>query len=311
MPDLKFAKSTIPDLSGRVVLITGGAGGIGAELTVELAQKTPKRILFTGRNANAAEKTLERVRQATAAEAVTFVPCDLASLESVRAAADQIQAQCNGRLDLFLANAGIMAHPAGLSPDGYEVHFATNHLGHALLTQKLLPLLERTADDLSSADGSDNPPRVIYTTSVGWKGGNLDFRGGLRTTQESALLGRWVRYCNSKLANMLYARELARRHSKLLCFSVHPGVVSTGLVTVLKFTDHLFIQITNVGNIITPEQGTYNHLWAISAPCKSIEQGGFYEPVGVLSSEKGVKTKDEKYANQLWEYTEKELEKFM
>ncbi|KAK8138048.1 oxidoreductase- short-chain dehydrogenase/reductase family [Apiospora sp. TS-2023a] len=266
MPDLKFDKSTIPDLSGRVVLITGGTGGIGAELTVELAQKNPKRILFTGRNANAAEKTLERVRQAAssaAAEAVTFVPCDLASLESVRAAADQIQVQCDGRLDLFLANAGIMAHPAGLSPDGYEVHFATNHLGHALLTQKLLPLLEQTADS------SDDPPRVIYTTSMGWKGGNLDFRGGLRTTQESALLGRWVRYCNSKLANMLYARELARRHPKLICFSVHPGVVSTGL---------------------------------------SIEQGGFYEPVGVLSSEKGVGAKGEKYANQLWEYTEKELE---
>lgn len=110
---------------------------------------------------------------------------------------------------------------------------------------------------------------------------------------------------------MLYARELARRHPKLLCFSVHPGLVSTGLVTDLKFSDRLFIQMTNVGSIITPEQGTYNHLWAISAPRESIKQGGFYEPVGVLSSEKGVKAKDEKYANQLWEYTEKELETFM
>ncbi|KAK8055706.1 hypothetical protein PG993_000933 [Apiospora rasikravindrae] len=307
MSPIKFDKSTIPDLSGRVLLITGGTSGLGAELTVELAQKNPARLLFTGRNAASAEKTLERVRQSApsaAAGTVTFVPCDLADLASVRAAADRILSQCP-RLDVFLPNAGIMAKPAALSPDGYEIHFATNHLGHALLTQKLLPLLDRTAD-LPGADA-----RIIYTTSLAWKGGSLDFAGGLRTTQESALLGRWVRYCNSKLANLLYARELARRHPKLLCFSVHPGVVSTGLVTDLRLSDRLFVQMTNIGKIITPEQGAFNHLWAVSAPRESIEPGGFYEPVGVLSSEKGVKAKDAKYASQLWDYTEKELEKFM
>ncbi|KAK8027727.1 NAD(P)-binding protein [Apiospora marii] len=127
---------------------------------------------------------------------------------------------------------------------------------------------------------------------------DLDFRGGLRTTQESALLGLW-------------ARELARRHPKLLCFSLNPGSVSTGLVTDLNFSDRAFIQMTNGGRIVTPEQGAYNHLWAISAPRDSMGQGGFYEPVGVYSSEKGVKTKDERYANQLWEHTDKELERFM
>ncbi|KAK8019993.1 hypothetical protein PG990_005131 [Apiospora arundinis] len=318
MSDIKFDKSTIPDLSGRVVLITGGTGGIGAEITVELAKKNPALLLFTGRNAQAAEKTLERIRQAAApaaVKAVTFVPCDLASLKSVRAAADTILAQIgdHGRLDLFLANAGIMAKPAALSPDGYEVHFATNHLGHALLTKKLLPLLEWTADLPlpGGGEGTTSSPRVIYTTSLGWKGGSLDFAGGLRTKQESALMGRWVRYCNSKLANMLYARELGRRHPKLLCFSVHPGVVSTGLVTDLKFSDRLFVQMTNLGKIITPEQGAFNHLWAASALHETISQGGFYEPVGVLSSEKGVKARDEKYASQLWEYTEQALESFM
>ncbi|KAK8050136.1 oxidoreductase [Apiospora phragmitis] len=284
MSGIKFDKSTIPDLSGRVLLITGGTSGIGAELTVELAQKNPARLLFTGRNAAAAAKTLERVRQTapTAEAVVTFVPCDLASLASVRAAA-------------AWTSRGPVA-------DGYEVHFATNHLGHALLTQKLLPLLERTA--------ALPPLPRGRRRRVGWKGGSLDFSGGLRTTQESALLGRWVRYCNSKLANMLYARELAKRHPTLLCFSIHPGVVSTGLVTDLKTSDRLFIQMTNVGKIITTEQGAFNHLWAVSAPHDSIEQGGFYEPVGVLSSEKGLRP-EMRNMPASFGTTEKELERFM
>ncbi|KAK7950887.1 oxidoreductase- short-chain dehydrogenase/reductase family [Apiospora aurea] len=256
MSNIKFDKSTIPDLSGRVVLITGGTNGIGAEIAVELAKKNPARLLFTGRSAASAEKTLERVRQSA---------------------------------------------PAALSPDGYEIHFATNHLAAP----------PTGADRRPASARRQQPPRIIYTTSLAWMGGSLDFAGGLRTTQESVLFGRWVRYCNSKLANLLYAREPARRHPKLLCFSAHPGVVTTGLVTDLKLTDRLFVQATNVGKIITPEQGTFNHLWAVSAPRESIEQGGFYEPVGVLSLEKGVKAKDTKYASQLWDYTEKELEKFM
>ncbi|CAJ2508215.1 Uu.00g094010.m01.CDS01 [Anthostomella pinea] len=199
MSDIKFDKSTIPDRPGRVLLVTGGTGGIGAEIAVELAKHNPGRILLTGRNAKSAATTTQRIKTAAPSVAVTFVPCDLADLASVKDAANQILAGCD-RLDLFLANASIMAKPAGLSADGYEVHFATNHLGHALLTKKLLPLLSHTAD----LPGSD--VRVIYTTSLGWRGGNLDDFGRLRTTMKSAVLGRWIRYGNSKLANMLYAR---------------------------------------------------------------------------------------------------------
>ncbi|KAI1205732.1 oxidoreductase [Annulohypoxylon truncatum] len=302
MPGLKFDKSTIPDLDGRVLLVTGGTGGIGAEIVVELAKHNPGRIFFTGRNVKAAEKTTERIKAVAPNVSTTFVACDLANLATVKEAADKILAETS-RLDIFLANAGIMAVPAGLSTDGYEVHFATNHMGHALLTKKLLPLLEQTAD----MPGSD--VRVIYTTSLGWRNGTLDFPH-LKTTQESAVLGRWIRYGNSKLANMLYARELARRHPKLLCFSVHPGAVETGLVNNLKFTDRLFVRVSMMGTI-SPEEGTFNHLWAVSAPRNSIKQGGFYEPVGVFPSEDAAIAKEKKFGQKLWEYTEKELEKWM
>ncbi|RYP69720.1 hypothetical protein DL771_005922 [Monosporascus sp. 5C6A] len=303
MSGIKFDKSTIPDLAGRVILVTGGTGGIGAEIVVELAKHNPGRIFFTGRNAKAAEKAIERIKAVAPNVTATFVACDLASLATVRDSANKILAE-SPRLDLFLANAGIMAKPAGLSADGYEVHFATNHMGHALLTKKLLPLLEKTADL------PDSDVRVIYTTSLGWRGGSLDFTR-LKTTQESAILGRWFRYGNSKLANMLYARELARRHPKLLSFSLHPGAVETGLVNDLKFTDRLFVHVSMMGKMISPEQGTFNHLWAISAPRSAIKQGGFYEPVGVFASEDLAVTKEKKFAEKLWDYTDKELEKWM
>ncbi|KAI4863161.1 oxidoreductase [Hypoxylon rubiginosum] len=278
MSGIKFDKSSIPDLAGRVLLVTGGTGGIGAEIVVELAKHNPGRIFFTGRNAEAAEKTVEHIKAVAPNVVTTFVTCDLANLATVRHAADKILAE-TPRLDLFLANAGIMAKPAGLSTDGYEVHFATNHMGHALLTKKLLPLLEQTAD--------------------------------LPDSDESAILGRWVRYSNSKLANMLYARELARRHPKLLSFSVHPGAVETGLVNDLKFTDRLFVRVSMMGQMVSVEEGTFNHLWAVSAPRDSIKQGGFYEPVGFFSSEDGAIAKEKKFAEKLWEYTEEELETWM
>jgi len=230
------------------------------------------------------------------------VPCDLANLKSVKEAAHKILSECS-RLDLFLANAGIMATPAGLSTDGYEIHFATNHLGHALLTQKLLPLLEKTAD-MPNTD-----VRVIYTSSTAWRGGDIAF-ARLKTTMEGPM-GRWMRYCNSKLANLLYARELARRYPKLLSFSVTPGVVGTGLVTDLKLSDRLFIWASQLGRILTPEQGTYNHLWAISTPRESIKPGAFYEPVGQLNKIETKKTNDQELGPKLWDWTEKELEKWM
>lgn len=229
--------------------------------------------------------------------------CDLASLASVKEAADKILAE-NTRLDLFYANAGIMAKPAGLSADGYELHFATNHLGHALLTQKLLPLLDKTADM------ADTDVRVIYTTSTAWRGGSLAF-GRLRTPMEAAVMGRWIRYGNSKLANLLYARELARRHPKLLSFSVTPGVVGTVLVTDLKLSDRMLVWVSQLGKILTPEQGAYNYLWAVSTPRSSIKQGAFYEPVGQLSTMESASSKNPKLGPQLWDWTEKELEKWI
>jgi NAD(P)-dependent dehydrogenase (short-subunit alcohol dehydrogenase family) len=299
-----FDKSTIPDLSGRVILITGGTGGIGVEIVDELAKHNPAHIIFTGRNAASADTTIKRAHALTPHANITFIPCDLASLASVNAAADKVIATCP-RLDVFLPNAGIMATPPGLSEDGYEVQFATNHLGHALLTRRLLPLLEKTA----AIPGAD--VRLIITSSTGWHGGTMQF-DDLRTTKDTRIaMGRWKRYCDTKLANMLYARELAKRYPKILCFSLSPGVVGTSLVTDLSLFDRTFVYVTQLGRIRTVEQGSYNHLWALSVPRESIKAGEFYEPVGKLSTYENASSKDPEMKGRLWEWTEKELEKWL
>ncbi|KAK3694150.1 hypothetical protein B0T22DRAFT_62839 [Podospora appendiculata] len=304
MPNLTFDYSTIPDLAGRVVLVTGGTGGIGAEVIVELAKHNPSRILFTGRNAAAANTTIQRAQAGAPTAALTFVPCDLASLSSVKAAAASILAQTS-RLDVFLANAGIMARPAGLSADGYEIQLATNHLGHALLTKLLLPLLSRTA----SLPGAD--VRVLYTSSTAWRGGRLACDATFKTPMSSPLMGRWLRYCNTKLANLLYARELAARYPEILAFSLTPGVVGTALVTDLGFGDRAFIYVSQLGRVLTPEQGSWNHLWGISVPRGQVARGAFYEPVGVLAESVKAVAKEAEVRARLWEWTERELAPWM
>lgn len=267
---------------------------------LELAAHNPAHILFTGRNAKAAEALIAQAPQGVK---LTFVPCDTASNASVLAAAKQILATIPDRLDVLVCCAGIMAKPAGTSTDGYEIHFATNQLGHSFLILKLLPLLQKTA----TLPGAD--VRVIIVTSVAWRGappGGIQF-DKLRSEQNLPVLGPWLRYGQSKLANLIYARELAVRYPNITSFAIHPGVVKTSLVTDLTWTQKMLVYIPNIGQMLTPEQGTYNLLWAITTSKQNLKGGGFYMPVGTLSSEKTKASEDPQLRKKLWEWTEEQL----
>ncbi len=198
-----------------------------------------------------------------------------------------------------------MAHPPALTTDGYEMQFGTNHLGHALLIKLLLPTLLRTANQ------PDADVRVVSNTSLGFKAhpsNGIDF-ANLRTTQESAVLGHWIRYGQSKLANILYASEIARRYPNITSTSVHPGVINTGMVGDLGFWNKAFVYVANVGKMVTLEQGVCNQLWAATACKDQVTNGGYYEPVGVPGTHDKV-SNDEKLAAELWEWTQKELETY-
>lgn len=131
----------------------------------------------------------------------------------MRSAVEQVKAETS-RLDVVMANAGVMVLPTGLTRQGYEQQFGINHLGNALFVRGLLPLLRKTA-------GEGYDVRVIILTSLAWtqapKGGILF--DGLRTEQDM-FLGKFIRYAQSKLANLLYAKELAKRFPEVATVSV-------------------------------------------------------------------------------------------
>ncbi|KAH7144304.1 hypothetical protein B0J13DRAFT_554927 [Dactylonectria estremocensis] len=203
-------KFSIPDLTGKVVFVTGGTAGIGKETLLALARHNPAQLYFTGRNTQAATKLVMELNEISPSVNVGFLKCDLADHESIVNAVRTDFA--SDRLDILIANAGVCAVPPARTRDGHEVQFGTNHFGHSVLFKLLLPTMLRTTE-LPGAD-----VRLVFLASSLYSQAP---RGGYCT---------WTRYAQSKLANILYAAEVARRYPKITAVSLHPGIVGTGLV---------------------------------------------------------------------------------
>jgi NAD(P)-dependent dehydrogenase (short-subunit alcohol dehydrogenase family) len=279
---------------------------LGKQSVLALAKHTPEHIYFTGRNASKAEEVIKEVQTTTPNAKISFMECDLSSLANVEKAAKQFTAESQ-RLDILMCNAGILgAVDPGVTVDGYEKTFATNHLGHALLIKLLLPTLLRTAEEPNS------DVRIISLTSIGFRlhpKGAIAFKD-LRTSQaDLGVTGHWIRYAQSKVANLLYASELARRYPNITSVSIHPGVVETEFVTNLSFWNKALVYVSQLGRLITPAAGAYNQLWGSVGPKDKMVNGAFYEPIGVLG--KHTKdSKDPKIAQELWEWTQQQLEPY-
>ncbi|KAI5200841.1 hypothetical protein E4T42_04843 [Aureobasidium subglaciale] len=299
MKHSEFTK--IPDLTGKVIFVTGGTAGLGRRAATVFAGQRPAHIYISGRSQPKANDVINELKRLAPGVGVSFVKMDLGSLSTIDEAAKTLVAQTD-RLDILLCNAGIMACPPALSKDGFEIQFATNHLGHALLIKHLLPTLLRTAERYGDA-------RVVSLTSTGFtvapKNEGIIFKD-LKTTQDYGFGSKWTRYGQSKLAIVLYMAELARKYPALSTAVVHPGVIKTDMVTGLSFMDRSIVYMTNFNKMVTPEQGVLNGIWACTVPRDGITSGAFYEPVG----EPGTHTKwtnDKVLAGKLWDWTQDTL----
>jgi NAD(P)-dependent dehydrogenase (short-subunit alcohol dehydrogenase family) len=143
---IKFNPDTdIPALTGKVILVTGGTNGLGKESILQLAKHEPAEIWMGARNAEKVQTAINDIQESVPKSvSIKFLHIDLGSFASISEAATVFKKH-SLRLDILMLNAGIMITPAGLTEDGYEIQFGTNHMGHALLTKLLLPILSSTA----------------------------------------------------------------------------------------------------------------------------------------------------------------------
>ena len=206
----------IPDQTGRRVVVMGANSGLGIVVATELA-RAGAEVVLACRDAGRGEAAVEAISSGLPGAAVEFRQLDLADLGSVSLFAGRLASEARP-VDLLINNAGVMAPPRRLSADGFELQFATNHLGHFALTGLLLERL------LAAPAG-----RVVSVSSVLHKSGRIDFDD----LQGDEHYGRWRAYSQSKLANLLFAFELDRRARaagvRLTSVAAHPGYANTNL----------------------------------------------------------------------------------
>jgi NAD(P)-dependent dehydrogenase (short-subunit alcohol dehydrogenase family) len=216
---MSYSEADVPDLTGRIAVVTGASSGLGLENARALARRGAHVILAT-RDPDRTALAIARILRAVPEASLEHLPLDLADLDSVRGAAEALIAQ-HPRLDILIANAGVMGTPALTTVDGFELQMGVNHLGHAALIARVLPLLAVAPQ-----------PRIVLVTSAMAHMGEVDVAtlGVLATPHRP-----WRAYAASKLANVLYAQELARHLEQggvaAVVTTAHPGFAATGLQT--------------------------------------------------------------------------------
>jgi len=276
-------------LDGKNVIVTGANTGIGKETARVMAVKNAN-VFVACRDTKKGNDTVEQLKQLTGNSNIFFEQLDLSSLASVRDFAKRFNAR-NIPLHLLINNAGVMMPPYTKTADGFELQIGTNHIGHFVLTNLLLNSLK-----------AGQPSRVVTVSSSAQKQATYPLRLD-DMNWEKRTYGPWAGYCASKLANVLFAKELNRRMKEqgfdILAFAPHPGIITTDLWRHNdRFLGPIFKFFSRVISKTIP-QGASTTIYAAVRP-EVEEQGGSY-----LEDCKIVPTQ---YTNEdslkLWEWTE-------
>ena len=252
------------------------------------------------RSPSKAAEAIERIKSISPDARIDFLELDLASLQSVKSAAALLDSESQ-RLDLLFLNGGIAVTPHAVTKDGYEAQFGTNYLGHAMLTQLLMPKLLATA-----RNGSD--VRVISMSSIGHKSfkpaNGFEF-GAFKSNMQN--LSGMQLYGQAMLSKTLFAYSMAKRYPQITTTSLHPGTVRTNVWSGDKSNPILAMVLRPVIRLVgvTPEEGAKTQLWC--GVSKDVKNGSYYEPIGKAGQE-GQLSRDDELADKLWAWTSKELQ---
>lgn len=294
---------TFPEeAKGRTAVVTGGNSGIGCETVRALAEAGTANVVLCARNVEAGRRVADEVNSSVKAEVVKVVELDLADLESVKLAAATIKKAHSG-IDYLVLNAGVMACPLMRTKQGLEMQFGTNHVGHFLFAKLLL-------GPVVAAGTEKSPSRIVVVSSIAHMLGSIRLDD---LNYEKRWYEAWSAYGQSKLANVLFARQLAKRlredgqHTVVYC--LHPGSISTGLQKYSLFSrlfQGVFLRLPFRGwfafSTKTLPEGASTTLAACLAPHERWPSGSYLADcqVGKTSSAGD----DEDMMEKLWDATE-------
>lgn len=260
---MAWALDSMPDLAGRIALVTGANSGIGFETARALARHRAETVLAC-RDLDKAATAVARIRAEIPEAKLRALSLDLANLDAVAMGA-ATYAQTFTRLDILICNAGVMVPPYGQTKQGFELQFGTNHLGHFALIGRLMPTL--------IASGS---ARVVVVSSLAAHFGHIDFDD---LQWQHRRYAKWPAYGQSKLANLVFALELARRlaaaESVISAIAAHPGGAVTNLQRNLGWLRGLSQNPLMAGSAL---EGAQPSLRAATDP--SAHSGSYWGPSG-------------------------------
>ncbi|XP_068607979.1 retinol dehydrogenase 12 [Brachionichthys hirsutus] len=269
-------------LDGKTVLITGANTGIGKETALDLATRGA-RVIMACRDVNKGEQAAASIRNAHPEARVEVRELDLADTCSIRAFAQKFLREVN-HLHILINNAGVMMCPYTKTVDGFELHIGVNHLGHFLLTFLLIGQLKRST-----------PARIVVVSSLAHNFGWIRFHD----IHSQGSYNSGLAYCQSKLANVLFARELARRlkGTGVTVNSVHPGTVNSDLT---RHSTLMMIFFTIFSMFLkTPREGAQTSIHcAVAEELHSISGKHFSECSPAFVAPQG---RSEETARRLWD----------
>ena len=271
------------NLTGKTYIITGGNSGIGFATAEHLA-KQGAQVVIGCRRTNEGEKAKSLILTRAASAKIDIIELDLGDLKSVHQFCRDFLSRYD-KLHGLVNNAGVMYTPYGKTKNGFETQFGTNHLGHYLLTELLLPKLNQSA-----------PSRVVILSScfhdkAQGREGKIDFDD---LHFEKRKYDGWEAYAQSKLANLLYAKHLGKKlaGTGVTAVSVHPGWVRTNLIRnwMPVWVQNILLRpLLNFAGMIEPWDGAQTSLYALLSPEVENHNGAYFSQKGIYRTKEAAK----------------------